>query len=352
MPLSCKIKGEGQKLLAFDLTTDQWEQLRVDNRRKKHLRMPCCDAKVVLKKSNRGTRFFAHKRVGDCDASGETEHHLRLKQIAVEAARSAGWEAETEVPGGTPSSGEWVADVLATKGHAKVAIEIQWSGQTYEKTLQRQQRYKADGVRCLWLMRRIGEDFTPTRELPIAQVSEDQDAGYLAHLTPGYEHDSEQVLPVREFLDAAFSRRFHFSVPRRCLGTASVRVGNLECWRCKKETNIISFITVDLGFGPIRFTVPYLDGCDSLVSGLVRLIPRDLRVGAIKHRHSKTQGYAYLSNGCGHCGALIGQFFEYQVRGDDKEVARLDIRIDDDWLDLLCGQVHGWTVYTFENTGL
>ena len=78
--------------------------------------MSCCDAGVVLKRSRRGPRFFAHKRAVDCAVTGETEHDLRLKQIAVEVARSFGWAAEPEVSGKTLDGEDWVADVLAAKG--------------------------------------------------------------------------------------------------------------------------------------------------------------------------------------------------------------------------------------------
>ena len=152
--LRCVNLAEEKSLFAFDLAPDEWDQLRMANRKSRLLRMPCCDTEVVLKTSKLGTRFFAHKRAGDCTVTGETEHHLRLKQIGVEVARSFGWEAETEVPGKSPAGDGWIADVLATKDEAKVAIEIQWSSQTLEETLRRQRRYADSGVRCLWLMRR------------------------------------------------------------------------------------------------------------------------------------------------------------------------------------------------------
>jgi hypothetical protein len=64
--------------------------LELENRAKRHLRMPCCSSQVTLKKSRLGTQFFAHKAVGDCSTAPETETHLRLKQMAVAAARAAG----------------------------------------------------------------------------------------------------------------------------------------------------------------------------------------------------------------------------------------------------------------------
>ena len=57
----------------------------------------------MLKRSHRGTQFFAHKAVRDCSIAPEKEAHLRRKRMAVEAARANGWDAATEVAGSTPS---------------------------------------------------------------------------------------------------------------------------------------------------------------------------------------------------------------------------------------------------------
>lgn len=119
MPLRCFDPTSHRNIHAFDLSREAWQALAGENRRARHLRMPCCSAQVTLKRSRRGTQFFAHKAAASCVTAPETEAHLRLKRMAIEVARANGWEAETEV-----AEGEWRADVLARKGAVKVAIEI------------------------------------------------------------------------------------------------------------------------------------------------------------------------------------------------------------------------------------
>ena len=115
-----------------------------------------CPSPVTLKISPRGTQFFAHKAVGACKTAPETEAHLRLKRMAVLTARAIGWDALTEAFGSSPTGEAWKADVLARKGKQKVAVEIQWSNQTAEETIRRQELYARSGVRGLWLFRHSG----------------------------------------------------------------------------------------------------------------------------------------------------------------------------------------------------
>ena len=165
--------------------------------------MPCCSAQVILKRSRLGTPFFAHKVLGGCTTVAETEEHLRLKAMTAAAARAHGWTAETEVAGSTPLGEEWKADVLARKGAHKVAVEIQWSGQTNEETMRRQKRYAEAGVRCLWLLRQRG--FPVTRELPAACIEGGLEEGFFAVIR---SISGEQRLSMEEFLDAVFDKRF------------------------------------------------------------------------------------------------------------------------------------------------
>ena len=244
MPLRCTNTIEDKSIMAFDLTDTEWGQLRRDNRKDQCLKLPCCDADVVLKTSHLGNQFFAHKQRGDCAAPTETIHHRLLKEFAVIVARSYGWNAETEVPGKTPTGEDWIADVLATKGDSKIAIEIQWSKQSYEVTRHRQKRYAASGIRCLWLLQRVGKDFVDTDELPMARIERGDDGQYYAHLDNSYWDG--HTFRVDEFLRAAFSGHFKFGIPHESPCTVAVRVGQIKCSNCKRSINIVTSVCMEI----------------------------------------------------------------------------------------------------------
>jgi hypothetical protein len=312
------------------------------NRAERHLRMPCCSSPVILRTSRRGTQFFAHKAVGECSTAPETEAHLRLKQMAVEVARAHGWDAETEVIGTTPSGEQWTADVLARRGDHKVAVEVQWSAQTNEETLSRQERYARSNVRCLWLLRQSG--FPVDERLPAARVSGSPEEGFMAQVPTGV---GEQSVPIRDFLEAAFSKRLRFGLPLGFPATVSVQAGRMHCWSCRALTRIISFVVVVYGPREYRLTVPDMGKYPDLFALIHSSLPAGLGLGAIKRRFSKTQGRSYLSNGCVRCDALVGQFHEYDAWEEQETVYTVAIRMDERWRTAIQehGYDEGWAVY-------
>ena len=342
MPLRCFDPLGNCHLHAFDVSADDWQILAARNRRDRHLRMPCCAALVTLRRSRRGTQFFAHKSIATCTTAPETEAHLRLKHLAVEAARARGWTAETEVSGTTPSGESWKADVLACKGNGRVAVEIQWSAQTHDETMRRQTRYAASGVRGLWLMRHPG--LPATEALPAALISGSAEIGFTAVLKA---ESGDQILPMEEFLAAAFSGRLQFGIPLGARGRMRVSAGRLACWSCGAETQVISEICVLVGPEEYRFTVPDFDKYPALLQPVLRHLPNHWQVGETKRRYSKGQGRSYLSNGCMHCDALIGQFLEHNAWSDGQETCELGVAIDDQWLAAIRerGYKETWIVY-------
>lgn len=310
------------------------------NRRQRHLLMPCCSAPVTLKKSRQGTQFFAHKAIGACTTAPETEEHLRLKQLAVETARALGWEAETEIAHGAL----WRADVLATKGTEKIAIEIQWSQQTDEETLRRQDRYAASGVRGLWLLKQ--RSFASDPRLPAARVSAAEDR-FLAHLPNGR---GDQTLRVADFLGAALSGRLHYGLPLNLPAKAAINVGTLSCWSCGADTDILASIVITYGAHTYRFSVANFGSSPDLFATIREHLPVDSAIGIIRTRFSNTLQSSYLSNGCAHCDALIGQHYEHEAWYDQREVSSFSIAVDERWREALLPQTDpGWAVYAEES---
>ena len=365
MPLRCFDPSTNRSVQAFDLSHEEWRTLQRKNRSDHHLRMPCCQAQVTLKKSPRGTAFFAHKSVGECSTAPETEAHRHLKRIAVDAARRHGWDAETEVAGTTDKGDQWKADVLARKGKRRVAVEIQWSSQTDEEVRRRQERYAESGVRCLWLFRHGG--FPISRELPAVRVGGNLDEGFVA-LIP--TESGKPSLPVPEFFDKVFNRQFRFGLPLECDAIVSVQAGLFRCFSCRPKTRIVTAIVVDVGPYKYRFTMGDLvaDHLD-LFERVRGRIPDRLVIGSIKRRYSNTQKRSYLSNGCAHCGVRLGDYehdaWEDEetvcesptgLRGDRwlhwsnwKTVYRFPIRIDEIWQSAIRQRedyVEGWGVYS------
>lgn len=261
MPLRC-IDEHGRDVEADRLDDDAWRTLERRNRTERHLAMPCCDARVVLKMPTRRIRHFAHLRRGECDAEPETEVHRHLKQLARNIARSRGWDARTEVEGRTPGGERWRADVLAEKGGRRGAIEIQWSGQTDEETMRRQQRYAASGVGCVWLTRqRVEPD---RRELPVARITGtlDEGLGVEVHNNEDIKADERRhhkegenrPITPEAFLEAVFEGRFRFGVRPGTTIPMTVYTGVLrKCWHCKAPVRMVTYLNGRAG--PHRFTI-------------------------------------------------------------------------------------------------
>ena len=196
--------------------------------------MPCCQAQVTLKQSRLGTKFFAHKAVGKCSWAPESEEHLQLKRLAVEAARASGWTAETEVPGETPDGELWRADVLATKGNHKVAIESN-SRANYPRKLcgdrsGTEHPLSAVCGCCASRAFRFPEGLFPAvciggsiqQEGMTALIPRTEDMYARDRRNPDRWH---QVLPMEAFLRAAFGGRLRFGMNPDQEATVRIRTG-------------------------------------------------------------------------------------------------------------------------------
>ena len=58
-------------------------------------------------------------------------------------------------------------------------------------------------------------------------------------------------------------------------------------------------------------------------------------IGVIKYRFSGTQGRRYLSNGCVHCGSLLGQYYKGDAVWDDEPLDRVLVPVADGWKEVI-----------------
>jgi hypothetical protein len=344
MPLRCIDSQTGQSLVAFEFGTSDWQELKSKNQRVSHLQMACCSAPAVLKTSKNGVQFFAHKIHEPCESAPETENHLHLKRMVVEAARANGWAAYPEVSGSDSEGQCWIADVLATRENHKVAVEIQWSGQTAEETLARQERYRRSGVRGLWLLRQPG--FPVSKQLPAACIGGDITGGFIA-LIPEHQRmtaaDRKHVerwrewLPMNKFLSAVFQRRFQYGLPENGRMESTIWFAELNCWHpsCAKPTTIIRGVSLKVGSLKFDLSVSDFTGREELLGEVTARIADRRDIGTIRMRWSQTQNKAYLSNGCRHCDRLVGEHFEsradrlYELTGGSAQ------QLTRSWVDVI-----------------
>lgn len=332
MPLKCLRLG--REILSFDFDDDQlWGSLRLENQSSRSLSFSCCESKVVLKTSKLGTRYFAHAVRGDCDRSGESQEHLLAKSVVCMAGRRAGWAATSEHSGVTPEGEHWRADALLSREGAQVAVEIQWSRQGKSETELRQEKLRASGVRGLWLFRQ--HDFPVSKTTPAFRLVFDSNNKSFEVLLPSDRYDEwltardasnagywGQRIPLERFVEGALQGRLRFAPAISVEMPVEVFAVAVTCWRCHGETRIVTEIRFvpgqifprcpDISLSFYEMEEQLYRGAEEAMSMLPRDLLRKHGIGEIKPRSSKAAGARYLSNGCIHCDALQGRFYEHE----------------------------------------
>ncbi|KRE28269.1 competence protein CoiA [Agromyces sp. Soil535] len=337
MPLVGMLDGER---VVAPLTGDElWQQMKAGAT----VTLPC-DARAVPKQSKYGTRFFAHWPGSHCDVEHrpESAEHLRAKELILLGAHAAGWDATPEVPA---PDGAWIADVLASSGTSRVALEVQWSQQTPEEYHARTARYLADGIDCYWFARHEkslgGYDF----HLPVFGLR--GDGGDFTTL-PGSntrwfdDHGTGLEETVTNLLG---------EYPRRWRPLAESEQGFvvewiwMNCYRCSGWSRIWrvpderAFRCGDCGRSGTRFGhrggISFLDPLDhvnvfpadppiEMHADVLRIIGQLDKLATITKRFTKTSGVQHYGFTCPHCRAVLGNMFIRNDRGHTwKEDQRL-----------------------------
>lgn len=318
MPLRC-VDEAGYHIHSFALDTEQWTLLKAKNRANKHLSMPCCSRGVVLKTSPLGTRFFAHSRRGDCASKPESAEHLMLKSQVAMAIAAAGWEVATEVRGVSREGQLWIADVMATRGNKRFAVEIQWSKQSHKVTVDRDSRYRYSGVRCLWLFR---QKPIRTSSVPAMQVTQDKN-GEFAVLIGNRELMNPLVssiesmvpvnptrVPIEAFITRVFSgSNLWFGVFRkghRVQIKLSGRSG--QCQECLGGITVVTSLWVidPISGNSLSVEPNQMAEFSTLLDQIDPELSHRHGIGPFKRTSDSSWGGGGLLNTCPHCSARTG----------------------------------------------
>lgn len=373
MPLKCL--HHGTAIFAFDFDAAAWAQLKEDNRKERFLTMPCCQGLAIPKVSKRGTQFFAHKQADECSIASapESAEHLSAKTLVCQAAREAGWTADTEVRGQTPNGEEWIADVLATKGNTKVAIEIQWSPQSTDETKRRQRRYAESGVRAIWLLRHpnlLMERETPTfslaatvdmakAKIQIPAWNFDWERGAVNIRKIVQAHNWQQSIQLGEFVRGALSGKLKFSPSIGQPLPVYLKIATVCCPHCDDMTTIVQNVTVnqsdrfawlpDINLDLVKLN--YFTEAQYVPLVAEMLPPELLRqhgIGAVKQHSFKViygghlERYKVFMNHCIHCDQPLETDVKFEFRRSIKDVCLYQITMSPTFIRFFKNDVRRW----------
>lgn len=140
------------------------------------------------------------------DGGRETVRHLTLKAQIAGAVKAAGWEVEVEAEHRGPNGAlVWKADVLARRGRASVAFEVELSKPDWNSMRERQARYKRSGVRGLWFFK-SRKPFPMSHELPvfILEPDENEERVCLDHPSDRASFgETEEPPDLNDFIEAS-----------------------------------------------------------------------------------------------------------------------------------------------------
>jgi hypothetical protein len=350
MPLRAYI--DSKEIISIDQNEKQWGDLKKRLKSKESvLTLPCCQQIGFLRTSRKGLRHFVHA-ISDnhCDWKPESPEHLRAKIEIIEACKENGWKAIPEF-----SETNWRADVLAVQNDKRIAFEVQWSKQSFKDTKFRQDRYKESNVRGCWFFRtapkelkRYDEHLIADKEIPAFKIFKDENSNIVAQL-------NKTQLPLKNLVDSLLKRKLKFCEHIRLKPTQEVTIVFFEtnCWKCHKpqhlwtvERNLFTVCDQDFYLMGSMWDSEDIDKNTQIYEAVKRFLRTDtgknLKIGQLKKRYSKTVHDSYLSHGCYSCDSIFGDFFlnsKKSIGRRDPNSIRHRIEIE---FESIKGKGHHW----------
>lgn len=261
--------------------------------------------------------------------------HDRIKRQILLACASLGLQAVEEYRGNG-----WRADVFVDNNGVKYAFEVQIASQSLQRTLERQDKYRKDGIIGCWLFEKERKRKIEELEaLPSFQVINDNEQ-FLVSLK------GRKTLPLDIFVNDFLNGRIKFCRTLKALPIIDINFLRMDCWKCHALNHIY-------------YVAPLHSSCNTIVDHqeelwvseklafnpeIIKKITEYTRtekgqhicLSSIKNRYSGTMDKSYISFGCRKCDSIFGDFYVQEAIVDswyghgivDKTTIELDSDID------------------------
>lgn len=317
MPLRAVI--ENKEVISSFLTKNEWEELK--NRVKEN------NIKVIiaqtskngyLRISKKGLQHFVHKNGEKPDGwKPESPQHLLAKNEILLGCQDAGWNAVPEY-----AENEWIADIIASKGSHRIALEVQWSNQTYERTIERQEKYNQDKVRACWFFKKLPKELSKwsnslsaDKSLPLFKIDEEENGEFLVEFY-------NQKIALRKFTFSLLSGEIKYcnNVKAKLKQKITANFFKTNCWKCKAEQNAY-FISgdfdsecgINVSIENRMWDNNNLEYDSQVLEAVSNFLKTEkgthIKLGKIKSRYSHTTKSSYMSFGCYKCDSIFGDFY-------------------------------------------
>jgi hypothetical protein len=254
-----------------------------------------------------------------------------------------GWNVEVEKRGVSPSGEEWIADIYAEKDKFKIAIEVQWSPQTFIETRRRQGKYAQSGVRCAWLLRSgsvkdanaiTGDYAYSTKDLPVFSVYKNKTQNSQTYMvynvneldtnSSQYNHRSFKpiTLPLDSFIQRLMSQGITFMPYERFTSTKFrlkyspivemfLGLRKHSCINCGHSNKIVAEVKFRENY---KIRSKKIKNCSTKELKIINTyFARKYEFSPIKQVRSEILNKGFIVNSCAECGFVIDRDGEYSV---------------------------------------
>lgn len=237
-----------------------------------------------------------------------------IRDLVSDAIARAGWATKRFALPRIVKQTYRSTQVYASRGRAKIVVEILNSKHVSTDIRARQAQYDLAGIRCLWLT--SFHTFPVDRDLPAASVRIDALGEVIAllpsramtpnHVTLPRQQDWAQSMPLGRFIHAAFAGHLWYGTVRAG-HTATIRLdgGFTKCGSCGEWTNLCAAIEIIPDDRESTFALYAIDQVPATI--LSELLPpslASLKVGAVSQQPASGAGPRPVVNSCVRCGAI------------------------------------------------